>query len=516
VNDTQKALAGMSSADAEKHLAALLDAAVNAIIIINGKGIIEFCNAATESLFGYAQGELSGKSVNILMPAQEGRAHDRHIQHYLHTGEARIIGIGRESVAERKDGSQFPIDLSVGRVSGDEPRFVGIIRDISATKKAEAALTLERDRSQSYLEVAGVMLLVLGQDGCIELINRYGCEILGRDEEDLLGEPWVEGFILEDKRSEVARVFKHIIEHGIEGYESVEGSVVTDSGETRLIAWQNRALRDKNNEIIGTLSSGTDITDQRQADIEAEITRQRLAQVSRVTTLGEMAAGLAHEINQPLTAISTFAQGCQRMLEASSSGDSDFKDALKQISTQAQRAGKVIHRMRNFVRYQDSERNEVDMVELINDLNVLVEMDARRNDITLVYDIAEKIPLVMADPVQIQQVVLNLVRNAVDACGECAGRAHQITIRCLSPNPETVRVEVSDTATGVPEDMADDLFTQFFTSKKDGIGLGLSISHTIIDAHGGALSFRNNADVGAVFFFDLPTAIEELESNERQ
>jgi C4-dicarboxylate-specific signal transduction histidine kinase len=200
------------------------------------------------------------------------------------------------------------------------------------------------------------------------------------------------------------------------------------------------------------------------------------------------------------------------MLEASSSGDSDFKDALKQISTQAQRAGKVIHRMRNFVRHQNSERHEVDMVELINDLNVLVEMDARRNDITLVYEMPDKIPLVMADPVQIQQVVLNLVRNAVDACGECANRSHRITIRCFSPDPETVRVEVSDTATGVPEDMADNLFTQFFTSKKDGIGLGLPISHTIISAHGGSLTFRNNADAGAVFFFDLPTAIEELES----
>jgi len=213
-----------------------------------------------------------------------------------------------------------------------------------------------------------------------------------------------------------------------------------------------------------------------------------------------------------LTAISTFAQGCERMLESRTGENKEFKDALKQIGEQAQRAGKVIHRMRNFVRHQDSERHEVDMIELINDLNVLIEMDAKRNDITLVYELPEKISLVMADPVQIQQVVLNLVRNAVDACGECGDRAHQITIRCLNPDSETVRVEVSDTATGVPEDMADNLFTQFFTSKKDGIGLGLPISHTIIDAHGGSLSFHNNEDKGAVFFFDLPTAIEELES----
>ena len=511
MNDTRNVLAGMSPADAEKHLAALLAAAVNAIVIIDGKGIIEFCNPATEKLFGYGEGGLNGKSINLLMPAPDRDAHDRYIQHYLDTGEARIIGIGRESVAQRKDGSLFPIDLSVGRVIGDEPRFVGIIRDISAQKKAEAALIRERDRSRSYLEVAGVMLLVLDKGGFIDLINRRGCEILGRQEKDLLGEPWIDGFIPEDQRSEVRKVFKHVIEHGFEGYETVEGLVLTHTGGTRLIAGQNRALRDKNGEIIGTLSSGTDITDQRHADIEAEETRQRLAQVSRVTLLGEMAAGLAHEINQPLTAISTFAQGCERMLEASNSKKSDLRNALKQISVQAQRAGKVINRMRNFVRHKDSERHEVDLKELIHDLHVLVEMDARRHNINLVYELPAELPLVMADPVQIQQVVLNLVRNAVDACGECEDRQHTIIIRCLSPNPETVRVEVSDSATGVPEDMADNLFTQFVTSKKDGIGLGLSISHTIIGAHGGTLSFRNNDDAGALFFFDLPTAIEEPE-----
>ncbi len=211
MNDTRNVLAGMSPADAEKHLAALLTAAVNAIVIIDGEGIIEFCNPATEKLFGYEEGSLNGKSINLLMPAPDRDTHDRYIQHYLDTGEARIIGIGRESVAQRKDGSLFPIDLSVGRVIGDEPRFVGIIRDISAQKKAEAALIRERDRSRSSLEVAGVMLLVLDKGGFIELINRRGCEILGRDEQDLLGEPWIDGFIPEDKRSEVRKVFKHVI-----------------------------------------------------------------------------------------------------------------------------------------------------------------------------------------------------------------------------------------------------------------------------------------------------------------
>ncbi len=508
MNKAKEVPAGIKPEDAEKQLAALLSAAVNAIVIIDAGGTIEICNPAAEKLFGYAEGELRGENVSILMPEPDRSKHNSYIKKYLSTGEARIIGIGRESEGARKDGSRFPIDLSVGRVSGAEPRFVGIIRDISAKKKAEEALIRERDRSHSYLEVAGVMLLVLDREGNIDLINRRGCEILGREEEDLLGEPWIQGFIPEDKRAEVTVIFNHIIHHGMEGYEYVEGPVVTDSGEIRLIAWQNRALRDKSGEIIGTLSSGTDITDQRQADVEAEATRQRLAQVSRVTTLGEMAAGLAHEINQPLTAISTFAQGCERMLESRDSKKEDFREALRQISAQAQRAGQVVHRMRNFVRHQDNERSEVDLQELINDLHVLVELDARRNEVSLEYDMPEPVPPVMADAVQIQQVILNLVRNAVDACTERERTGRKIIICCKKLDTDLVRVEVADTAGGVSEQIAKNLFTPFFTSKEDGIGLGLAISQTIIAAHGGTLSFRNN-DAGAVFYFDLPTAVEQ-------
>jgi len=189
----------------ENELRALLDAAVDGVIVIDHRGVISTFNRAAERLFGYSATEVVGENVNILMPEPYRAAHDGYIQAYMRTGQARIIGIGRDVIARRRDGTVFPASLAVGEVPGSSPpRFIGFIHDITERKAAVDALRRERDRAQSYLDLAQVMLVAIDHGGRIALINRKGCEILGYTETELLGRDWFEQ-CLPDRQRDAAR-----------------------------------------------------------------------------------------------------------------------------------------------------------------------------------------------------------------------------------------------------------------------------------------------------------------------
>ncbi|MCH7982326.1 MAG: PAS domain S-box protein, partial [Proteobacteria bacterium] len=260
---------------------ALLDAAVDAIIVIDHAGRIETFNAAAEVIFGFSAQDVLGKNVSLLMPEPYRSKHDDYIRSYLESGNAKIIGFGRDVQGKRRSGSIFPIGLSVGEIpTGGQPKFVGIIQDITERKRSEE---------------------------------------------------------------------------------------------------------------------------------EAHQIRERLSQFGRLSTLGEMAAGLAHELNQPLTAIATYTQACQRLIESGQSDDDEILATLKKCDAQAQRAGDVIRRLRQFVQKRELGRQEVSCAELIRDLEALAEVDARNNGIPLTIDVAEGLPKIMVDAVQIQHVILNLI-----------------------------------------------------------------------------------------------------------
>lgn len=371
----------MTSPLATREFKALLDVAVDAVIVIDRRGIMEVFNRAAEMLFGYTAAEAVGTNISCLMPEPHRSQHDGHIERYLASGVAHIIGIGREVNACRKNGSVFPVYLAVGRIpDSDPPQFVGFLHDLSA---------------------------------------------------------------------------RH------------------------------------------------------QAAEEQRRTQQRMARVSHLATMGEMAAGIAHEINQPLAAISNYALACERLLEAPGSELEEVQGALRQISGQALRAAEIIRRVRSLVRTHEPRREPADINELVRELSALTRGDALLHDVQMSLELADGLPSINVDGIQIQQVLLNLVHNAIEALSASGMGERRVTVRTRRHDPDEIEVCVIDCGPGVDPAIVERMFEPFCTTKEQGTGLGLAISKSIVEAHRGRLEYRPNAPRGACFVVTLPIAADD-------
>ena len=372
----------MTSPPAEREFKALLDVAVDAVIIIDHRGIIETFNRAAEKLFGYTTAEAVGINVSLLMPDPDRTRHDRYIERYLASGVSHIIGVGREVEACRKDGSIFPAFLAVGRIpDADPPRFVGFLHDLTARHQA---------------------------------------------------------------------------------------------------AEEQRRMQ------------------------------QRMARVSHLATMGEMAAAIAHEINQPLAAISNYALACERLLEAPEPELAEVQGAMRQISGQALRAAEIIRRVRDLVRTRTPRRELADINGLVKELSVLTQGVARLHDVRLSFQLTDGLPPINVDGIQVQQVLLNLIHNAIEALTPADGNRREVIVSTRLGGTDEIEVSVVDTGPGVDPAIVQRIFDPFCTTKEQGTGLGLAISKSIVDAHRGRLDHRPNAPRGACFVVTLPVA-EDVE-----
>ncbi|HEX6571773.1 MAG TPA: PAS domain S-box protein [Steroidobacteraceae bacterium] len=486
----------------------LLDAAVDAIIVIDHRGYVEQFSLSAERVFGYKAEEVVGRNVSMLMPEPYRSEHDRYVERYHETGEARIIGIGREVRARRKDGTIFPCELAVGQVAeARPPRFIGFIRDITLRKLADERLR----RSESELRLAQ------------ELANLGNYVIhLDHSEPDYYS-PKLHRILdvaaMDDAvpLTTLLRLWVHPgdrerFDEALEELQSnqaafdVEYRVVRADGTTRYLHHIAQLTRDAQGRPLRHVGTVHDVTDRRQTEDEARQLQERLTHFSRLSTMGEMAAGLAHEINQPLSAITMYAQACQRFMRAPSREDADVLEALEQISAQALRAGEVIRRLRNFVKNREVKREPVDCNRLLEDLRTLAETDARLHNVRLRIEAEPDLPTVHADPIQLQQVVLNLVRNAIDAMDDVPETQREVVLSArLLPEGE-IEVVVADHGTGLVPEATEHLFNPFFTTKSGGTGLGLAISRSIVRAHGGRLWHTPNERTGARFHFTLPVS----------
>jgi C4-dicarboxylate-specific signal transduction histidine kinase len=219
--------------------------------------------------------------------------------------------------------------------------------------------------------------------------------------------------------------------------------------------------------------------------------------------MGEMAAGLAHEINQPLGAIVNFTRGCERRLRARGSADADVMHTLELVSEQAMRAGQIIRRIRDFVRKEEPNLGWIDVNELVRHVAELAGPEGRQHGITLEVNLAPAMPRAFGDGIQIEQVLLNLVRNGFDAMEGLPDGARTVSIRTGASAPAHIEVAVSDTGAGLAPELLDRIFEPFFSTKATGLGLGLAISRSIIEAHGGRLWAEPNAARGSTFRFSL-------------
>jgi len=486
-------------------LQALLDAAVDAVIVISHVGIIQVFNHSATRLFGYSLDEVLGGNVKMLMTGRDHEEHDSYLARYLQTGVAHVIGTGRQVQARRKDGSLFPVFLSVGRIAGsDPPRFVGFIQDITQQQQALAAVQRESDRANQYLEAAQTMLVALDRAHRVTLINRKGCEILGCDERSLLGIDWFDVVVPSDQRAKAALEMYALAEREPHRPHHCEYAVRSADGKLRLIAWRCVAVQDETGSVTGILCSGDDVTGNRRAEQEATEARERMTHVARLATMGEMASGISHELNQPLTAIANYAQASVRLLALPNPDLNDVRGALEQIAGQALRAGEIIRRLRSLARKQATQREQADINDLIKELNSLARADARSSDVCIILNLAADLPCLSLDRVQIQQVLLNLLRNSIDALESTLPGHREVIISTGTTDAGAVFVEIADNGTGIAQEILPHLFTPFATNKSQGTGLGLAISRTIAEAHRGRLDYRANNPRGAVFVLTLP------------
>lgn len=487
-----------------KETQAFMEAAVDAVIAIDHRGRITAVNASTRRLFGYEEQELLGQNVNMLMPEPDRRSHNDYMRNYRDTGHARIIGIGREVMAQRKNGSLFPARLSVGKVPDcDPPRFVGMLRDVSAEHEAMAALRHERDRANAYLELNDAILLMLDTQYRITEINGRGCDLLGAPRDDIHGHDWLALMDGEEERRYARDMLASARNGG--GSRERECDSLDFNGARRRIYWRCIALHAGDGSLSGWLVSGADVTERLRREEMAALAADRVTRVARLATMGEMAAGVAHELNQPLTAITTYARACERFLAMPDPDYGELELAVREIGAEGLRAGKIIQRLRQLVKSDEPDMLEpLDVNGVIEELRGLLSVDARVFAANLEFSLDRGLPRIDGNAVQLQQLILNLVRNAFEALAEIPPTQRTVRIATMRGDDGHIEMSVSDTGPGFPAELNGRLFHPFVTTKKSGTGLGLAMSRTIAQSHGGTIGTRAAGSQGACVFVRLP------------
>ena len=477
-------------------------------MVIDRNGAIRSVNKATERLFGYAAGELIGRNVKILMPEPYAREHDTYLANYLRTGRKKIIGIGREVVGRRKDESVFPMDLSVGEAhDGSAPIFVGIIRDITDRKATELARRESELRLRSILDTVPDAIVVIDAQGIIQsfspaaerLFGFQSAEVVGRNVKILMPTPYREA------HDEYLDRYLRTGERRIIGI----GRVVVGlrkNGETFPMELQVGEFAFAGSRYFTGFVR--DLTERQEAERRIQDLQAELLHASRLSVMGQMASTMAHELNQPLTAVTNYLEAGRQLLATGPGGPHRVGEMMEKAIAQAQRAGEVIRRLRGFVSKGETERRVQSLNQLVEEALALALVGAKQRGVRVSLELEQSLPLVLVDPVQIQQVVLNLVRNAVEAMEEVERRELVIGTRAIT-DQEMAEVYVADSGPGIAPGLADRLFQPFVTTKRTGMGLGLSICREIVEAHQGRLTVAPGSSGGTVFRLTLPIASRE-------
>ncbi|NCC28522.1 MAG: PAS domain S-box protein [Gammaproteobacteria bacterium] len=466
--------------ESEALKAAVMEASLDTIVTLDQHGRITEFNPAAERVLGLDRREASGTVfAERFLPEIARPAFQRLLDRSRHL-HREPQGRG-ELVVLRSDASEIPVEISIVPIDLESERFYTLyIHDITARKQAEQEIkSLARFASESPNPILRVTA-----DGLIVYANRASRPLLhawGTEPGERLPQDW---------REEIA--------------------VALESGEPqereREVAGQVYSLLFAPIRDLGYLNIyARDITAVRRAEQEARQHQAELVHVCRLSTMGEMATGMAHELNQPLSAIVNYANGCSRRLQSASSKTEDLVGAMGQITVQAQRASEIIRRLRALVGKQPPIRTDADLNHLVREVCSFVEFETNRLGLQIEIDPgAHPIP-VNVDLVQIEQVLLNLVRNAIDALQESPAEHRRLCIRTRVKGGAAI-VEVEDTGPGISADRILHLFHPFFTTKEGGMGMGLAISQTIVENHDGRIWAESEPGRGSTFFISLPLA----------
>jgi PAS domain S-box-containing protein len=479
----------------------------NAIVMVNGRGRIVLVNFQAEKLFGYSRDELISQPVELLVPERFRGEHPDHRAGFLDAPAARPMGAGRDLHARRKDGSEVLVEIGLNPIQTQEGLLVlTSIVDISARKQAEDTLEKERAFLRQVIDIDPNFIFAKDREGRFTLVNQAVADAYGTTVDKLIGKTDADFNPNRDEVEFFHRMDLEVMDTLQERFIPEER--ITDArGKFRWLQTVKRPILEKDGSTHQVLGVSTDITRRREAESELQQQREELAHVTRVSALGELTASLAHELNQPLTAILSNAQAAQRFLSAEPPDVYEVREILKDIVQDNSRAGEVIRRLRALARKEQPDFAPLEMSNVIDDVVSLLHSDSILHNVRVSLEIGRKLPLVRGDKIQLQQVVLNLLLNAFDAMKDCPAHERQVIVRGESED-SAVKVAVRDRGIGLTGDKRDKIFQPFYTTKRDGLGMGLSICRSIIEAHSGRLWAENNPDRGATFFFTLP--VEKL------
>jgi two-component system sensor kinase FixL len=505
-------LVASASASSDHALATSLELLLDsipdfAIVLLDPEGRVSIWNSGAERINGWRDEEIVGRHFSIFYPEDavaEG-VPERHLEIVRRAGRFE-----EQTVRTRKDGSSYIAHVVMTSLWDEEGRLRGyakMIRDVTARVEAERTLRSREDHLQSILDTVPDAMVVIDEQGRMQSFSATAERLFGYTAEEAIGEN-VEILMPSPYREQHDAYLERYLATG-------ERRII---GIGRVVVGLRKDGSTFPMELaVGEMSSGgkryftgfiRDLTERQQTETRLQELQAELVHMSRFTALGEMASTLAHEINQPLTAISNYLKGCRRLLERSTEEKSVMlRQAVEQAADQALRAGRIIRHLREFVARGESERHVESLAKLIEEASALALVGAKEKGVRVAFRFDPQAPRVLVDRIQIQQVLLNLMRNAIEAMQDSPRR--ELHVRTEAKPDGLVEVSVADTGPGISPEITGRLFHPFVTTKKHGMGVGLSICRTIVESHGGKIWADSTPGEGTAFRFTLRAIREE-------
>jgi PAS domain S-box-containing protein len=489
--------------DREAQVRRLIDANIVGIFIWHADGRVLDANEEFLRIIGYSREDLVSARLrwtDFTLP--EWREVDLRLLEDLRQGGEQKMTEEREYV--RKDGTRVPVLTGGAMFEGERDEGVAFVVDLTERKHAERALRERERESRLILETIPGLVATLTPSGEVEAVNQELVAFCGQPLETM--KDWgTNGTVHPDDLPHMGPIFTRAIASG-EAYD-FEARIRRFDGVYRWAQIRGLPLRDSTGQIVRWYVLLADVDDRRRAEHAIDAARSELARVARVMTMTALTASVAHEVNQPLSGIITNASTCLRMLDASPPNIDGARETARRMIRDGKRASEVISRLRAMFSKREFTVEPMDLNEAIREVVALSLSDIQRNGVKLQLELTDPLPLIMGDRIQLQQVILNLLRNASEAMAEVDDRPRKLVVRTDSESNTGVRVAVRDAGVGLDRQSLDRLFDPFYTTKHGGMGIGLSVSRSIIERHNGRMWAEPNEGPGAAFAFAIPRGV---------